>query len=76
MLSRAHLLPVVRLAATAILVFLALLATDLLQRGVNQPTFLLLVPIIILATAAWGAVNGVTAAALSAASPGSELRVR
>ena len=67
MLSRLHLLPVVRLVAAATLVVLALLATDLLQRSIHQPTFLLLVPIIILAAAAWGAAIGVMAAALSVA---------
>ena len=67
MLSRAHLLPIVRLATTAILVLLALLATDQLQRLVHHPTFLLIVPIIILAAAAWGALNGIFAAALSVA---------
>jgi two-component system CheB/CheR fusion protein len=65
MLSRAHFLPVVRVAATAILVLVALLATDQLQRGIGHPTFFLLVPIIILAAAAWGAVMGSAAAALS-----------
>ena len=65
MLSRVRLLPVVRLAAAAMLVFLALLLTDQLQRGTGRLTFLLLVPIIILTAAAWGAVIGAAVAALS-----------
>ena len=67
MLSRVHLLPVVRLAATAVLVGAALLATDRLQSAAGYPTFLLVVPIIILAAAAWGAAMGAMAAALSVA---------
>ena len=62
-----RLVPVIRLAAAATLVAVALLGTDLLLRGVNQPTFLLLFPIIVLIAAMWGAAIGVTAAALSVA---------
>lgn len=67
MLSGMRLLPVVRLAYAVAIVALALLGTDLLQRGVNQPTFLLLIPIVILTAAMWGAAIGVTAAAVSVA---------
>src|SRR5688572_26015110 len=67
MLSRVHLLPVVRLVATAILVVAALLATERLQGPTGHPTFLLVVPIIILAAAAWGTAMGAMAAALSVA---------
>jgi two-component system CheB/CheR fusion protein len=67
MLSCTRLLPAVRLAAAATLVVVALFGTDLLLRGVHQPTFLLLIPIIILTAAMWGAAIGVTAAALSIA---------
>lgn len=67
MLSRVHLLPVIRLAATASLVTAVLLVTDRLQGVTGHPTFLLVVPIIILAAAAWGAAIGAMAAALSVA---------
>ena len=67
MLSPTRLLPVIQLVAAATLVAVALLGTDLLLRGVNQPTFLLLIPIIILTAAMWGAAIGVTSAALSVA---------
>ena len=67
MLSPTRLVPVIRLVAAATLVAVALLGTELLLRGVNQPTFLLLIPIIILTAAMWGAAIGVTSAALSVA---------
>jgi two-component system CheB/CheR fusion protein len=65
MLSRVHFLRIVRLTTTVILVLVALVATDQLQRGIGQPTFFILIPIVILAAAAWGAPTGIVATGLS-----------
>ena len=53
------------LSLTTLLVFVALAATDFLQRALGFPSFLLLLPVVILATASWGAIPGIFAAVLT-----------
>src|SRR5215216_4070168 len=55
-----------RLAATTLLVVLALGITELLQTFLGVPTFFAILPVIVLTAAAWGAPSGILAAMLSA----------
>jgi|RhiMethySRZTD1v2_1073278.scaffolds.fasta_scaffold01142_22 PAS domain S-box-containing protein len=58
-------LRVSRLAATTVLVLLALGITELLQTFLGIPTFFAILPVIVLTAAAWGAAIGILAAMLT-----------
>ena len=55
-----------RLAATTLLVLLALGGTELLQTFLGVPTFFAILPVIVLTAATWGASIGILAATLTA----------
>src|SRR5688500_10253354 len=57
--------PIVRYGVTTLLTFVGLGATYVLQDALGFPTFLLLVPVVILTSATWGAMAGTFALVLS-----------
>lgn len=63
--SLPRLLP--RLGYTVGLVLLALAGTEQLRRATGFPSFLLFLPVVLLAAARWGAASGIVATVLSAA---------
>lgn len=54
-----------RLAATTLLVLLALGITEVLQAFLGVPTFFAILPVIVLTAATWGAASGILAAMLA-----------
>src|SRR5688500_15360452 len=67
MLMSPGLRPVVTYGLTALLTFIGLAATYVLQQAAGSASFLLLIPVVILTSARWGALVGTFATVLATA---------